>query len=99
MEEVSTFLIAEDANFGDVVNLETQLKDSNALLDDIKTLKSKLGAINSGGLELCSKCDDDQENDEFRTKLQHELETINRDIFILHQETKLKFEWHKIFFK
>ena len=73
MDEVSTFLVAEDAPFGDVANLETQLKDSNALLEDIKQLKSKLGAINTGGLELCSKC----EELAFQTKLQHELESIN----------------------
>ena len=80
MDEVSNFLNAEDASAfgdssggGDDTNLETQLKDSNALLEDIKTLKSKLGTINSSGLELCSKCAED----DFRLSLQHELETIN----------------------
>ena len=77
MDEVSNFLNAEDASAfgggGDDTNLDTQLKDSNALLEDIKTLKSKLGSINSSGLELCSKCAED----DFRLSLQHELETIN----------------------
>ena len=73
IQEVSTFLNAEDAPFGDLVNLETQLKDSNSLLDDIKTLKSKLGAINAEGLELCSKC----EEEAFKAQLQNDLESIN----------------------
>ena len=73
IQEVSTFLNAEDAPFGDLDNLETQLKDSNSLLDDIKTLKSKLGAINAEGLELCSKC----EEEAFKAQLQNDLESIN----------------------
>lgn len=49
MQEVNAFLIADDAPFGDIANLETQLKDSEALVQDVETLKSKLEEVESSG--------------------------------------------------
>ena len=52
MEEVSAFLISEDAKFGDAANLQVQVKDSDSLVEDIATLKSRLEEVNSSGQAL-----------------------------------------------
>uniref|UniRef100_A0A1W7RAQ1 Protein detached n=1 Tax=Hadrurus spadix TaxID=141984 RepID=A0A1W7RAQ1_9SCOR len=52
IEEVNAFLHAEEAALGDVDTLQAQLEQSNALQDDIKTLKPNLDSINSAGKEL-----------------------------------------------
>lgn len=54
MQEVNAFLIADDAAFGDILNLETQLKDSQALVQDIETLKVKLEEVQASGDYLLS---------------------------------------------
>ena len=49
MKEVETFLNAEDAPGGDMETLEAQLKESNALQDDINTLHPNVDNINLTG--------------------------------------------------
>lgn len=75
MEEVSAFLSAEDALFGDLTNLESQVKDSDSLLEDLKTLQPKLDAINEGGIDLLNKCATD--GSAMAAALKNELKAIN----------------------
>ena len=56
MQEVDVFLAAEDPAVGDRATLEAQLKESNALQDDIATLSPNLGKIDAAGQQLLSKC-------------------------------------------
>lgn len=56
MREVEVFLGAEDPAVGDRATLEAQLKESNALQDDIETLKPNLACINENGGQLLNKC-------------------------------------------
>ena len=56
MQEVDVFLVAEDPAVGDHVTLEAQLKESNALQDDIATLNPNVETINETGQQLLSKC-------------------------------------------
>ena len=75
MEEVSAFLNAEDAPYGDIDNLEIQVKDSDALVEDIDTLKSKLDEVNSGGEWLISRCGD--KDNEMHSRLSGQLQSVN----------------------
>lgn len=71
MEEVNAFLIADDAD--DLANLETQVKDSDALVEDIETLKSKLEEVNQCGQSLiCQPC-----SGEMHSKLSCEMQSLN----------------------
>ena len=54
MQEVSVFLNAEDAPYGDIDNLEIQVKDSDALVEDVTNLKSKMEELNKSGQWLMS---------------------------------------------
>lgn len=56
MLEVDAFLVAEDPAVGDHATLEAQLKESNALQDDIATLNPNVETINETGQQLLSKC-------------------------------------------
>ena len=56
MQEVDVFLVAEDPAVGDRATLEAQLKESNALQDDIATLNPNVETINETGQQLLSKC-------------------------------------------
>ena len=56
MREVEAFLAAEDPAVGDRATLEAQLKESNALQDDIATLSPNVQTINETGQQLLSKC-------------------------------------------
>ena len=56
MQEVDVFLVAEDPAVGDHATLEAQLKESNALQDDIATLNPNVETINETGQQLLSKC-------------------------------------------
>ena len=72
MGEVSPFLIVEDAVFGDLVNLEAQLKDSDALVADVETLRTKLDEVNASATFLISHNVKDSKD---RIKL--EIEAVN----------------------
>lgn len=52
MKEVHAFLHAEEAAFGDLTTLEAQLKESNALQDDIETLRPNVTVLNNTGHHL-----------------------------------------------
>ncbi len=57
MREVEVFLNAEEAAFGDRETLEAQLKESDALQDDINTLKPNVTVIREAGLVIRARCD------------------------------------------
>ena len=74
MEEVSgSILVTEDPPFGDLVNLESHVKESDALVEDIKTLQCKLEEVDDGGRKLIDQCSGDVKQ---QTTLMNELEAI-----------------------
>ena len=82
MQEVSVFLNAENALYGDIGNLEIQVKDSDALVEDIITLKSKLDEVNTGGRWLISKCTssrshDTEDSEKMHDRLTNQLKSVN----------------------
>ena len=74
MKEVEVFLHAEEAALGDMATLEAQLKESNALQDDIETLQPNVENINETGETLAAQCED---SSQFQAELRHQLETVN----------------------
>ena len=76
MEEVSPFLIIEDATFGDIVNLESQFKDSQALVADVETLLPKLDEVRSSGTKLLSHLTLSSQHAEMSDKVRLEMEAV-----------------------
>lgn len=76
MEEVSPFLLIEDAAFGDIVNLETQFKDSQALVADVETLLPKLDEVKSSGADLLSLMSNSNQHKEMSNKVRLEMEAV-----------------------
>ena len=74
MKEVDAFLHAEEPAFGDSETLEAQLNESNALQDDIKTLKPNVEKIKTNGLDLLSLA---KENSPFAIHLESYLGNVN----------------------
>ena len=80
MQEVSMFLSAENAPYGDIDNLEIQVKDSDALVEDVDNLKSKMEELNKGGRWLisCTAGEKKKEvDDEMHTRLNGQLQSVN----------------------
>ena len=80
MQEVSVFLSAEDAPYGDIDNLEIQVKDSDALVEDVDNLKSKMEELNEGGRWLISCTAGEKKkgvDDEMHTRLNGQLQSVN----------------------
>ena len=75
MKEVDVFLKSEEAAFGDLVTLEAQLKESNALQDDIETLRPNVENINDNGRTLQLRCS--PRSQEYRGDLEAKLKTVN----------------------
>ena len=75
MREVGQFLTLEDALFGDLEGLEAQVKDSNALVEDVATLNTKLDEVNESCDWLVSKCL--SETDQLGLDLKQEREAVN----------------------
>ena len=73
MAEVSPFLIVEDAAFGDLVNLEAQLKDSDALVADVETLRTKLDEVNASAAFLA----DIVNLNDCKDRINLEIEAVN----------------------
>ena len=76
MEEVSPFLLIEDAAFGDIVNLESQFKDSQALVADVETLLPKLDEVKSSGADLLSLMSNSNQHKEMSNKVRLEMEAV-----------------------
>ena len=76
MEEVSPFLIIEDATFGDIANLESQFKDSQALVADVETLLPKLDEVRSSGTKLLSHLTLSSQHAEMSDKVRLEMEAV-----------------------
>jgi len=76
MKEVAVFLHAEDAAFGDLETLEAQLKESNALQEDILTLQPNVENINDTGQSLLGRCD---QEGQFKKELGDQLDNVNTD--------------------
>ena len=74
MREVEVFLHAEEAALGDMATLEAQLKESNALQDDIETLQPNVDIINDTGACLLVRC---AEGAGFRQELEQEVLRVN----------------------
>ena len=72
MREVEVFLHAEDAALGDLATLEAQIKESNALQDDIETLQPNVDNINDAGETLMGRCEV-----AFRGQLEAEMAKVN----------------------
>ena len=80
MKEVEVFLNAEEAAIGDMMTLEAQVKESDALQDDVRTLQPNLELINETGSNLIKHCDDcDDGPDSFHQELQDKLSVLNSD--------------------
>ena len=76
MEEVSPFLLIEDAAFGDIVNLESQFKDSQALVADVETLLPKLDEVKSSGADLLSLMSNSNQHKEMSNKVRLDMEAV-----------------------
>ena len=76
MKEVEVFLHAEDAAFGDLDTLDAQLKESNALQEDILTLQPNVENINETGQSLLSRC---SAEGEFMQEIEQNLGKVNSD--------------------
>ena len=76
MKEVEVFLNSEDTALGDLETLEAQLRESDALQDDIRTLQPNFDLINRTGQSLIDKCDKD---DIFVRELEEQLEVLTND--------------------
>ena len=76
MEEVSPFLLIEDAAFGDIINLESQFKDSQALVADVETLLPKLDEVKSSGADLLSLMSNSNQHKEMSNKVRLEMEAV-----------------------
>ena len=76
MKEVEVFLNAEEAAIGDMMTLEAQVKESDALQDDVRTLQPNLELINETGSNLINHCDS---QDSFQQELQEKLSVLNSD--------------------
>merc|ERR1719495_201278 len=76
MKEVEVFLHAEDAAFGDLDTLDAQLKESNALQEDILTLQPNVENINETGQSLLSRC---SAEGEFMQEIEQKLGKVNSD--------------------
>ena len=74
MREVDVFLHAEDAALGDLATLEAQIKESNALQDDIETLQPNVDNINEAGESLMRQC---EAGGAFQGQLEAELAKVN----------------------
>ena len=93
MKEVEVFLHAEEAAIGDIDTLEAQVKESDALQDDIRTLQPNMDQINETGNTLINRCD--KTEDEFSNDLQNKLSNLNSDwdatvASALEQNSKLR---------
>ena len=77
MKEVEVFLNAEEAAIGDIDTLEAQVKESDALQDDIRTLQPNMDQINETGNTLINRCDSNE--DTFSNDLQNKLSNLNHD--------------------
>ena len=78
--QVSVFLSAENAPYGDIDNLEIQVKDSDALVEDVDNLKSKMEELNKGGRWLISCTAGEKKkgvDDEMHTRLNGQLQSVN----------------------
>lgn len=76
MKEVEVFLNSEDTALGDLETLEAQLRESDALQEDIRTLQPNFDLINRTGQSLIDKCDKD---DLFVRELEEQLETMTNE--------------------
>ena len=76
MKEVEVFLNSEDTALGDLEALEAQLRESDALQEDIRTLQPNFDLINRAGQSLIDKCDKD---DAFVRELEEQLEVLTND--------------------
>ena len=76
MKEVEVFLNAEEAAIGDIFHLEAQVKESDALQDDVRTLQPNLELINETGSNLIKHCDI---SESFHQTLQDKLLVLNSD--------------------
>ena len=76
MKEVEAFLNSEDTALGDLETLEAQLRESDALQDDIRTLQPNFDLINRTGQSLIDKCDND---DIFVRELEEQLEILTNE--------------------
>ena len=76
MKEVEVFLNAEEAVIGDILHLEEQVKESDALQDDVRTLQPNLELINETGSNLIKHCDI---SDSFHQQLQEKLSVLNSE--------------------
>ena len=74
MREVDVFLHAEDAALGDLATLEAQIKESNALQDDIETLQPNVDNINEAGENLMRQC---EAGGAFQGQLEADLAKVN----------------------
>eukprot|EP00094_Tigriopus_californicus_P012072 TCALIF_11665-PA protein Name:"Similar to DMD Dystrophin (Gallus gallus)" AED:0.11 eAED:0.12 QI:11/0.44/0.31/0.89/0.88/0.89/19/143/3398 len=74
MDEVHEFLHAEDPAFGDLKTLDAQLKESNALQDDIQTLKPNIVGTNDSARTIIAKC---AQGSEMAQEIRQQLESVN----------------------
>ncbi len=81
MQEVDAFLCAEEPAVGDRATLEAQLKESNALQDDIDTLNPNMSLINETGQQLLNKC---APTESFRNSIQHWLSVAKFSLIFTH---------------
>ncbi len=72
MKEVQAFLRAEDPAFGDIETLQAQIKESDALQDDVQTLRPNVTVINETGQRMRERFSEDY--------LHHELEDPLKDV-------------------
>ena len=73
MKEVEVFLNSDDTALADLETLDAQLRESDALQDDIKTLQPNFDHIIRTGQNLISKCEKD---DTFVRELEKQLENL-----------------------
>ena len=83
MKEVAAFLNAAKDSNEDVETLEAQVKEIDALQDDIKTLQPNFDNINDIGQTLLSNCDISYSNE-----LQATLSNINQEWEAIVQDTE-----------
>ena len=77
MKEVEVFLNAEEAAIGDMMTLEAQVKESDALQDDVRTLQPNLELINETGSNLMKHCEEREGS--LQEELQQKLAELNSD--------------------
>ncbi|XP_045119392.1 dystrophin-like [Portunus trituberculatus] len=84
LAEVEVFLKAEEAALGDVETLEAQMDQSNALQEDITTLRSNMASITTTGLQIVEEAREEveeekeevEEVEDYRRRLKEEVEEL-----------------------